>query len=265
MNAITSPDGIKLVTLRPNATGVPFVFAPDLGGNFLYCRDLVSGLSDGISPFGLSLTEEALGNLGTVTIESVASVYAEVLIETWPKGPLHLAGFSFAGVLAFETARMLAKRNRPVSHIWLFDTRVHRLHMPSMILNSPIRELKHLLTYAAKQMFQRPSDQNLILRHYRLLEINLEQRPKAYWPIIRALHKALSKYRPDPFDETPVTLFRTTDPTSAHARPRYLGWDRLSPEKIRVVDVDAEHLTIMHSSASLETIANCLAQTVIPE
>lgn len=262
MNAQTGLEGMKLLTLQPKATGVPFVFTPDLGGNLLYSRDLVPRLPDGIAPFGLSLTEKALGDLDRVTVETLAADFAQFLRKHWPDGPLHLAGFSFAGVLAFETARFLAKLNRPATHIWLFDTRVHRLHLPSAALKSPILELKCLLAHAAKSIFLRPSDPDTVLRSYRLLEIDLKQRPKAYWPTIRALHKALENYRPDPFDETPITLFRTKEPNPLLARPRHLGWDRLTPDNLRVVDVDAEHLTIMHAEASLETITDCLSQAV---
>ncbi|WP_317055410.1 thioesterase domain-containing protein [Roseovarius rhodophyticola] len=262
MNAQTGLEGMKLLTLQPKATGVPFVFTPDLGGNLLYSRDLVPRLPSGLAPYGLSLTENALGALDSLKIESLAADFAEYLRNRWPDGALHLAGFSFAGVLAFETARMLTNRNRPVSHIWLFDTRVHRLHMPSAIFRSPVLEMKCLLVHAAKSIFKRPSDPDTMLRSYRLLEIDLKQRPKAYWPTIRALHKALENYRPDPFDKTPVTLFRTKEPNPLLARPRHLGWDRLTPDKLRVVDVDAEHLTIMHTAASLETITDCLSQAV---
>lgn len=259
MSDATASTALKVLSLRPSAIGVPHVFMPDLGGNVLYCRDLVASLSNDMSPCALPLTDQVLDMLETISIEELAGNFAEVLHEKFPEGPLHLAGFSFAGILAFETARALARSGRPATHVWLFDTRVHRLHIPKAIRHAPLHELKSLVSYFSKRFLEGNSKtDNTILHSYRLLTLDLNTRPKAYWPIIRSMHKALSFYRPKPFSETPVTLFRTTEPAGLASRPHALGWDWLTRGTATVIPVDAEHLTIMHASASLDSISNCL-------
>lgn len=257
---LSPPRNKKLLKLRPNAEGVPLVFAPDFGGSVLYSRDLVSRLSSGICPFALPLTQAALVELDTLTMESLAKEFAAILADEWPDGPLHLAGFSFAGLLAFETARALKALGRPVTHIWLFDTRAHRLHMPSAIRHAPRYELKSLVTYSRKKLLQRGREDENTLTSYRLLEVDLNNRPKAHRPIIRSLHNALSKYRPKPLEDMPVTLFRIEEKADEPFRPHALGWDRLTKGQVHIEIVDGEHLTIMKNPNSLERIGGILAE-----
>ncbi|CAN0598886.1 unnamed protein product, partial [Ectocarpus sp. 12 AP-2014] len=219
---------------------------PDLGGNVLYCRDLVARLSDGISPCALPLTDQVLGRLETITIEELAEIFAAMLCERFPEGEIHLAGFSFAGILAFETARALEKSNRPVSHVWLFDTRAHRLHMPSVVRQAPLRELKSFVSYFTKRLVERNlNDDGTVLHSYRLLTLDLNERPKAYWPIIRSMHRALSSYRPKPVLDMPLTLFRAKEAAGQPIRPDFLGWDRLTRGSATVISVEADHMSIM--------------------
>ena len=259
MNLTSSPQALKLLSLTSKVEGVPLVFLPDLGGNVLYSRDLVARLTEGISPRALPLTNEALGTLDTITIEDLAERFSDVLIDYFPTSQVHLAGFSFAGILAFETARALARKKHPPAHVWLFDTRAHRLHLPSAIRQAPFRELKSFGTYILKRLSTRNSagDDN-VLRSFRFVEVDLNTRPKAFWPIIRSMHRALSIYRPIPTAEIPVTLFQVNELPSLHARPLSLGWDRLTQGTARVVPVDAEHLTVMHAEPSLDCITEYL-------
>jgi pimeloyl-ACP methyl ester carboxylesterase len=39
-----------------------------------------------------------------------------------PEGPLHLAGYSYGGLVAYEMARLLTERGRKVENLILFDT-----------------------------------------------------------------------------------------------------------------------------------------------
>ena len=259
MNTATAANAIKLLSLKPNPEGVPCVFMPDLGGNVLYCRDLVARLPNEMSPWALPLTDQILGMLETITLEELGENFAQVLRDRFPNGPLHLAGFSFAGLLSFETARALARANRPATHVWLFDTRAHRLHIPSALRQAPLWELKSIGSYVAKRLLKRKStDEDTILHSYRLLTLDLKDRPKAYWPIIRAMHRALSQYHPKPMVDAPLTLFRTKEPPGLVMRPHHLGWGRLTGGAVSVIPVDAEHATIMHADTSLLNIAHHL-------
>jgi thioesterase domain-containing protein len=56
------------------------------------------------------------------TVEEAAAAYAEQIMARQPEGPLHLAGYSYGGLVAYEMARLLTERGRKVENVILFDT-----------------------------------------------------------------------------------------------------------------------------------------------
>lgn len=262
MNMSSAIQSRKLLKLRPKADGTPLVFAPDLGGNVLYCRDLVGRLPLHIAPYALPLSEASLGDLDAVTIEALAQDFATLLKDTWPEGPIHLAGFSFAGLLAFEIARALNDMGRPATHVWLFDTRAHRLHLPSAFFKAPLREFRFMVSYWKKRIVNFGPAKDTMLTDYRILDLDLNTRPKAYWPIIRTLYGALSNYRPKYLANVPVTLFRVDETTKISGRPPTLGWDRLTKGTVHVDIVDGEHLTMLTNDHSLMHMCDALGKAI---
>ena len=55
-------------------------------------------------------------------LEAIAVRFVEDLCTFQPEGPICLAGYSFAGMLAYEMARQLASRGRPVKLLAILDT-----------------------------------------------------------------------------------------------------------------------------------------------
>ena len=59
-------------------------------------------------------------------INQVSSIYAEAIFAQQPKKPFCLAGHSFDGILAVETACRLEELGSPPTAVFLFDTFLHR-------------------------------------------------------------------------------------------------------------------------------------------
>ncbi len=56
------------------------------------------------------------------TMEDLVGVYCDELSAFQPDGPVHLAGFSFGGLLAYEMARQLGSRGRQVKLLAIIDS-----------------------------------------------------------------------------------------------------------------------------------------------
>ena len=105
-----------LVPLREGGEGRPFFWFHALDGRTL-CYGPLSGRLSGRPLYGLE-TEDAGASL-----EALAARYAEALAAAQPRGPYLLGGWSFGGIVAWETARRLEERGKEVALLVLIDSR----------------------------------------------------------------------------------------------------------------------------------------------
>ncbi|SEG70748.1 phthiocerol/phenolphthiocerol synthesis type-I polyketide synthase D [Thermomonospora echinospora] len=102
--------------LRPGRPGrLPIFIAHPAGGTTACYRQLAALLGDDQPVFGLERFDDA------PSVEERAARYVEHLVRAQPEGPFRLAGWSFGGVLAYETARQLTAAGREVELVALFD------------------------------------------------------------------------------------------------------------------------------------------------
>ncbi|MBW8482983.1 type I polyketide synthase [Actinomadura parmotrematis] len=105
-------------TVRPlKATGGrrPIFIAHPAGGTTSCYRQLVELLGADQPVYGLERFDDA------PSVEERASRYVAHLLEAQPEGAFRLGGWSFGGVLAYETARQLTAAGRDVEFVALFD------------------------------------------------------------------------------------------------------------------------------------------------
>ena len=112
------PRGL-LVPLRAGGDAPPLVLVHPAGGHVFYYRHLVAALPParpvwGFRAAGLEPGEEPGGS-----IEDLAGRYVAALAAGVPSGPVHLAGSSMGGSVAWEMARRLGGR---VASLTLVDT-----------------------------------------------------------------------------------------------------------------------------------------------
>ncbi|GLW64461.1 polyketide synthase [Actinomadura rubrobrunea] len=101
--------------LRPSGTRRPLFVAHPAGGTTACYRQLVALLGDDQPVHGLERFDDA------PPLTERAARYAERLMEAQPDGAFRLGGWSFGGVLAYETARQLTAAGRDVELVALFD------------------------------------------------------------------------------------------------------------------------------------------------
>ncbi|WP_067489001.1 SDR family NAD(P)-dependent oxidoreductase, partial [Actinomadura hibisca] len=105
-------------TVRPlKTTGDrrPIFIAHPAGGTTACYRQLVALLGPDQPVYGLERFEDA------PPVEERAARYVEALVAAQPEGAFRLGGWSFGGVLAYETARQLTAAGREVEFVALFD------------------------------------------------------------------------------------------------------------------------------------------------
>jgi acyl transferase domain-containing protein/thioesterase domain-containing protein/acyl carrier protein len=110
-------------TVRPlqqHGTRLPFFSAHPAGGTTGVYQQLASLLGTDQPFYGLERFEDA------PSVEERCARYVEHLRQAQPEGPFRLGGWSFGGVLAYETARQLVAAGREVEMVVLFDAGVPR-------------------------------------------------------------------------------------------------------------------------------------------
>jgi amino acid adenylation domain-containing protein len=105
-----------LVPLREGGEGRPFFWFHALDGRTLCYADLARRLP-GRPLYGLE-TED-----GSASLEDLAASYAEAVAAVQPRGPYLLGGWSFGGIVAWETARRLEERGEEIALLALIDSR----------------------------------------------------------------------------------------------------------------------------------------------
>ncbi|MEU5877199.1 SDR family NAD(P)-dependent oxidoreductase [Spirillospora sp. NPDC047279] len=101
--------------LKRSGTRRPIFIAHPAGGTTACYRQLIDLLGPDQPVYGLERFDDA------PSVEERASRYVAELLEVQPEGGFRLGGWSFGGVLAYETARQLEAAGREVEFVALFD------------------------------------------------------------------------------------------------------------------------------------------------
>lgn len=115
-------DWQPVVTLNAGGSRPPIVCFHPVGGNVLCYQPLAELLGPDqplhmVQSYGLEEGQPLLSS-----VEEMASSYLASLREKLPEGPVLLAGWSFGGLLAYETAQQMSRAGGDVRAVLLFDT-----------------------------------------------------------------------------------------------------------------------------------------------
>ena len=195
--------------------------------------------------------------------------YVEAILERFPGGGWVLGGWSFGGVLGYETARQLTAAGHRVALLVLLDAALP-LPVPAGTEDQALarrftafadylsRTYGRTVRLAAGELLGLAEDAQLDLVMRRMAEAGLTEELSP--AILRHQHtshedtRALERYRAEPYDG-PVVLYRAERETPwAVADPRYeitgetRGWDRLC-RGLEAVGIDAHHLNLLDPPA----------------
>ncbi|MEO0447412.1 MAG: alpha/beta fold hydrolase, partial [Verrucomicrobiota bacterium] len=242
-------------------------------GGILFYRPVVNAMSRARTLF---LTESPFLSGDRIQPESLfqdlVDRYAALIMNHQPQGPLFLAGYSFGGLVALETARALQeKHDRIVLSVMLIDTpnstdaqefrlmtRARNYLQQRKEIRSPLRKLAALGKRFTTGMVSRWERRWLKGRAAHLLA----QGKGSLTPSLRAaqvhlLHDNLVKdYRPTPYHGT-VILLRAEDQGDRIHRSEQLGWEGILTNIQEVIPIPGHHETLFQTAN-----ANLLASTI---
>lgn len=243
------------VLLLAGGDGVPvFCFHPPDGTVFCYLA-----LARHLSPAHPVLGIQARGVDGREQPDSdvpaMARRYAGEVRAVAGLGPVCLLGLSGGGVLAYETARLLAAEGVPVKLLVLVDTlfpgaasgQAWRLRMRARRAALALRYLGPRASHHLQALRAGATARNRagyaaekLHRAGRLLFIGPPR------PGLRAsLRRALSGYRPSPYKGS-VLAFRARTLAVADAEGRPVdAWRTLAPADFRVIEIRGKHAELL--------------------
>ena len=143
-----------LVQLKPGAEAPALFMVPGVGGAVAELFPLARSMAWPGAVFGLQARGLARRERPHLSVEVIAAEHLAAIRARQPKGPYHLCGFSFGGVVAFEMAMRLKAQGEAVGLVGLIDTSVSFLRLPprawpaalrNLSLRAPARVLKTTL------------------------------------------------------------------------------------------------------------------------
>lgn len=242
----------QLTRTPPGETHPPIFLFHAAGGTTDVYRTLAQRLSEDRPVHGLDRIEDAH------TVSEKARRYVEAITAAQPNGPCALAGWSFGGFVAQETARQLTAAGRDVDLVALIDS-VRPLPRPDRVRTHLTGFAQHIAdTYGVEVPL--PYDDLVVLDddHERIDLVLRALREALRVPPAALEHQRASyldlrigeAHRPGRY-EGRVVLYRATEPAPHTVRdPAYerddeaLGWDEVCP-RLTVVPVAGHHLSLL--------------------
>jgi aspartate racemase len=235
-------------------------------------RPLVRKLGSDQPVFGVALPKlSALPR--EFTVKDIAADLVNTLCASPLDEPYYLAGWSFAGVMAYEMAQQLRSRGKEVALLILFDT-----NNPAYLRgfegwrNYPLR----LYLWIGKVLYHSWTARGMPLRsgwrHFRerlrkfqLKSLNQVRKPgdgpdesseKALGESWKEQYRAAADYQPGPC-ECPVALVRSRALQTGWFRDPRLGWGEVARGGLQVYEMPGEH-----DAMFLEPVVERLASVV---
>ena len=110
-----------LVPLAENGDGTPIFIVPSAGSAFFSFVTLAGALQSDNPIYSFSLTELEVSPSTHETLEEIADALLLELRAARPKGPYHLAGHCWGGVVALDMAAKLEARGEEVQSLSLLE------------------------------------------------------------------------------------------------------------------------------------------------
>lgn len=157
--------------LLNQASGKPAVFL--LSGMHIY-RELTRRLETEWAAYGVFAPREFScydrTDAGDHCVEALALEYLDSIRTTQPQGPYRLIGYSFAGLVAYELARLLMKQGQDVRLVAMIDATLpewsmgwrYRLSQISRIRSAPARNVAAFVLRRARERLLRLEDMEFV-------------------------------------------------------------------------------------------------------
>ena len=215
--------------LKAGEDGAPLFAMHAAGGHlsdYLALLNAIEGRQTvlGIHPRGMDFESKPDGS-----IESMAKHAADLICQHGSLGPHRLIGYSFGGVLVYETARVLLARGEAVSPLILLD--------PGVPWRDPVRLVRAV--YRAARRGGRAEAWSTVSRTVPAA-LGLRGTPE---DLEEAHQAAMLRYKPLPLALTGAVLISADqNPLSGLIRST---WQKLVGADLKIESIDADHMSLL--------------------
>jgi amino acid adenylation domain-containing protein len=255
----SSPDRAIAVKLRPGAPGRPALHC--LLGVTLY-QDLALALDTDFSVYGMHVSQRNLPREQEHVVPELARRYVDLVRQQQPRGPYHLLGLCFGGIVAYEAACQLQAAGESIALVTVLDA-----ILPEAVTVNELRWMvgqTRRVWHEPRKMLQRlrAKGGHLARRLAALTQLGQPAPPPSDLPLegpeydaLIATWAAATKH----LQGRLLVVRATSEPTSPWLSLRAdLGWSGRA-DQVVVHDIAAHHLQILREP-HVRSLARALAR-----
>jgi thioesterase domain-containing protein/acyl carrier protein len=270
-NAAKAPLPPGVIPMQPRGDRTPVFFFPGVGGHPVSFMAFAGHLGPSQRCYGLTVPGMDGVTEPYSRLEDMAAEMVRTLRLVQREGPYQLAGYSFGGLLAYESARQLTEAGEKVSMLAIYDTFApggrsprplwQRLALHAYLLIAKPNRLKYLRERIDRfRGIETDDDEDVLSELLSPVVESIEYR-------IQVIHdanlEAARRYNPAPYPGSALwfiasnrqqhNLFYKIKPSG--------GWDALCTGGVRVVTLYATHLTMLdvdHARSAAEWLKQFL-------
>ncbi len=276
----------ELVSLQPHGVKPPLIFLPTFCGETSYAHGIAVHLGRDQPVWGVQPSDPTSEGQSYLPLEEIARRYADDLCAFQPDGSFRLAGYCFAGVLAYETACQLIARGRQVKLVAVIETGLPRdcpptlagafgislavvRNLPNWVLDNILRtEPKgfiaglnnHLQMFGKRcsRLFSSGSSMPGKPELGDMLDVN--RLPPKYVKMMESNLRAFREYTPKHYPGR-LTLFRARTRPLLHSQSADLGWSEWVTGGVEILSIPGHHASIL-KEPSVQVLASNLQSAV---
>jgi thioesterase domain-containing protein len=264
----TRIDRSTVVPLRHmNGSRPPLFIVHGVGGNVLGFYSLAKVLDEDLPIYGIQAQALLPGRTAVLGLEQMAAQYVADMRAAHPKGPYHLLGFSYGGLVAYEIAQQLLAAGLEVGMVGMLDTR-----QPHWMRGVPVKgglprrifmrlRLLYLRTHRRKgkikYLWRRLSERMQRLSYMRAASKGEGSVEDAVRNVREINYVAGISYSVKPYAGK-VTLFRAEEVADEQPLPYDLDWGKYARGGVRISELPGDHGRILHEPG-LSALAKELA------
>jgi thioesterase domain-containing protein len=246
-----------------------------LSGDTAYAHRIVQYLGADQPVFGVQSSDPIRERKLSTSLEEMAARNAEYLSSLYPEGSYRMVGYSFAGFLAYETARQLSARGREVKLLAVIDTGPWRRKNFTLasVLGTSIAILRNLPAWVSDNLLRTQSRGffGSLRQHFRTLStrggrilssgrwaswkpeledfFDVSRLPEDYRQMMEMNLRAFREYVPKPFPGK-VTLLRARTRPLFQSSPEDMGWGKWASGGVDVKLVPGHHESILEEPSA---------------
>jgi thioesterase domain-containing protein/NRPS condensation-like uncharacterized protein len=265
----------SLVPIQPVGTKPPLYIVHGAGGNVVNFYGLTTRIGADQPVYGVQAQALEANQPALARMEDMAAHYLKEIRRVQPKGPYHLLGYSFGGIVALEMAQQLHAQGEMIGLLGMLDTRAREnlgggggnSKAPVANTAKPGRLTGYVRRYKGHGGGKGSFDfllQDLKERRARYvtaLSVKMFSKVPAFLKDTFEINTfAARNYKMKPFPGK-LTLFRASKQAEAGV-PSDNGWGHIFREGIEVHEIPGDHWQVLSEpgiDVLAKSIRDCLA------